>query len=225
MNRQVVNLNLKLYDHDLVVLTWGNASIIDRKINKVYIKPSGVNVYDLKTENVSVVDLDGNLLSGKKPSVDVQTHLELYKGFDNITTVIHTHSLYCTVFAQLQEDIPCLGTTHADYFYGSIPVVDNLDSDLIINDYEKNTGIGIVKYFNENNINPMDIPAALVPRHGVFAWGANPTTAFENAFVAEHVAKMAYMQRQYDCIAEPIDQTLLDKHFLRKHGSTKYYGQ
>jgi L-ribulose-5-phosphate 4-epimerase len=225
LERNTVRLNKQIVDKGLVILTWGNGSIIDPEQKQIYIKPSGINVKQLTETDISVVDFDGHTIRGKKPSVDTQTHIELYKGFKGIGSVIHTHSLYCTIFAQLQEDIPCLGTTHADYFYGDIPVVDPLDDDQINNDYEKNTGISIVKYFTSNKIDPLHIPAALVPRHGVFVWGRNDLEAMENAIAAEHVAKMAYMQRQYDCIAEPIHQTLLDKHFLRKHGDTKYYGQ
>ena len=222
--KHIIQLNRRILEEGLVVLTWGNASIIDRTNSEVYIKPSGIDVHNMTEDDVSVVDLKGNLLRGKKPSVDIPTHLELYKKFP-ADCIIHTHSLYCTIFAQLQQDIPCLGTTHADYFYGNIPVVDPLDDDQIDNDYEKNTGISIVKYFTHNKINPLHIPAALIPRHGIFVWGRDHFEAMENAIVAEHVAKMAYMQRVADPICECIDKALLNKHLLRKHGDTKYYGQ
>ena len=222
--KHIIQLNRRILEEGLVVLTWGNASIIDRTNSEVYIKPSGIDVHNMTEDDVSVVDLKGNLLRGKKPSVDIPTHLELYKKFPT-DCIIHTHSLYCTIFAQLQQDIPCLGTTHADYFYGNIPVVDPLDDDQIDNDYEKNTGTSIVEYFTRNKINPLHVPAALIPCHGIFVWGRDDAHAMENAIVAEHIAKMAYMQHVADPICESINKTLLDKHFKRKHGKSKYYGQ
>ena len=225
LETNTVRLNKQIVNRGLVILTWGNGSIIDPVQEEIYIKPSGVNTKQLTEKDISVVDFDGHTLRGKKPSVDVQTHIEIYKGFKNIGSIIHTHSLYCTIFAQLQEDIPCLGTTHADYFYGKIPVVDMLYDDQINKDYEKNTGTSIVKYFLSNKIDPLHVPAALVPCHGVFVWGRDHFEAIENAIVAEHVAKMADMQRVADPICECINKTLVDKHFLRKHGDTKYYGQ
>ena len=168
--KHIIQLNRRILEEGLVVLTWGNASIIDRTNSEVYIKPSGIDVHNMTEDDVSVVDLKGNLLRGKKPSVDIPTHLELYKKFPT-DCIIHTHSLYCTIFAQLQQDIPCLGTTHADYFYGNIPVVDPLDGDQIDNDYEKNTGTSIVKYFTRNKINPLHVPAALIGeyKNGIYA--------------------------------------------------------
>ena len=236
--KHVIELNKRILEEGLVVLTWGNASVIDRANSEVYIKPSGIDVHSMTEDDVSVVDIKGNLLRGKKPSVDTPTHLELYKNF-NTNCIIHTHSLYGTVFAQARSAIPCLGTTHADYFYGDIPCVDLLPPDSIKKNYEKNIGTGIINFFNTNKIAPLRIPACLIPCHGVIVWGPSPVQTFENAVVLEFVAKMAHKQIQLPQYTPPgrsvkmaeyypggeMPGHLLNKHFLRKHGKYKYYGQ
>ena len=221
-----VKLNRNIVEHGLVKLTWGNGSVFDRDNETVYIKPSGVDVFDMIVNDISNVNMDGVHLSGKKPSVDTDIHLELYKSvtFNSINSIVHTHSKYCTIFAQMQSDIPALGTTHADYFYGAIPVVDQLTPDEIENDYEKNTGRSVVNHFIKNKINPLSIPAALLPQHGLLTWGETADKALENAIVAELCAEMAYKQLQL-CSKKHMNNHLLNKHFLRKHGTTKYYGQ
>tara|TARA_R100000808_G_C2134765_1_gene143266 strand:+ start:817 stop:1503 length:687 start_codon:yes stop_codon:yes gene_type:complete len=223
--QKLVKINKRLEEEKLVIFTWGNASF--RHDKDVYIKPSGVSFSDLTEEKISQVDLETEMhLSGLKPSVDTPTHLVLYRAFPEVKAVIHTHSKYCTIFAQAKTSIPCLGTTHADYFYGEIPVVEALNKQEIENEYEKNTGLKIIQYFKEKNISPLDVPAALSPSHGVFVWGNSLDTAIKNAIVLENIAEMAYKTVSL-CYNQPIefDKNLLDKHFLRKHGSQKYYGQ
>lgn len=197
----------------------------------MYIKPSGVPFADLTAKDMSTVDLKtGRHIKGKKPSVDAPTHLALYNAFPDINSIIHTHSKYCTIFAQAQLDIPCFGTTHADYFYGPIPVVGELTKEEVEKDYEKNTGLKIIDHFAAEDISPMSVKAALSPSHGVFVWGSTMEEALECAIVLENIAEMAYKtlvltrpmryNRTVNC-----DSALLDKHFLRKHGDKKYYGQ
>ena len=229
LKRATVNLNKRIVEAGLVKLTWGNGSIIDRETSTVYIKPSGVDVGDLADDQVSVVDISGSHLFGLKPSVDTDIHLELYRAHDSIGSVVHTHSKYCTIFAQMKRCIPALGTTHADHFYGDIPVVHELLESQITKDYERNTGKSVVEFLKASNINPMNIPAALLPLHGVLTWGETSTKALENAIAAEICAEMAYKQLLFDRTEmrqyPSIDKNLLDKHFLRKHGKGRYYGQ
>jgi len=227
IKEKVVEINKKLSDSGLVILTWGNASAISEE--KIFIKPSGVPFSDLESKMVSEVDLrSGRVLGGLKPSVDTNIHIELYKSFDNVGGIIHTHSTYSTVFAQAKLSIPFLGTTHADYFYGDIPVIADLPDYNIRNDYERNIGKAIVKYFDKNKIDPNKMQAALIPSHGTMVWGETIDKAYENAIVLEEIAKLAYMTLNlediYGKLSKP-SKTLLDKHFFRKHGDSKYYGQ
>ena len=227
--RDTVNLNRRIVEAGLVKLTWGNGSVIDRKTSTVYIKPSGVDVDDLVDNQVSVVDISGSHLSGLKPSVDTDIHLELYRAHESIGSVVHTHSKYCTIFAQMKCCIPALGTTHADHFYGDIPVVHELLESQIKKNYERHTGKSVVEFLKASDIDPMNIPAALLPLHGVLTWGETSTKALENAIAAEICAEMAYKQLLLGRVemspAVGIHKNLLDKHFLRKHGRGKYYGQ
>jgi len=222
LKEQLVKTNKALKSEGLVIDTWGNASI--RIDDKMYIKPSGVPFEELEVNQLSLVSLaNGQHIEGNKPSVDSPTHYILYKNFKHINAIIHTHSKYCTIFAQAHMSIPCLGTTHADYFYGDIPIVNELDTKDIVNDYEYNTGLKIVEHFNKNNICPLNMQAALLPSHGVFIWGTNLTSALQNAIVLEYVAELAYKTLPFH--RHRLNPNLLDKHFLRKHGDKKYYGQ
>lgn len=224
LKKQVLEANLELSKQNLVIYTWGNVSAIDRESGLVVIKPSGVAYEDLKLEDFPIVDLEGNKVEGQlNPSSDTATHLELYKTFTEIGGVVHTHSPWCTKWAQAGRSIPALGTTHADYFYGEIPVTRKLTEMEIANEYEKNTGNVIIEKFK--NINPNDIPGVLVDSHGPFNWGENAHKAVENAVVMEEIAKFAYYTQSLSPNVEPIDEHLLDKHFLRKHGLNAYYGQ
>tara|TARA_R110002020_G_scaffold37124_4_gene111970 strand:+ start:11115 stop:11795 length:681 start_codon:yes stop_codon:yes gene_type:complete len=226
MLKKLIDVNRALKEEKLVMFTWGNASCRSYE-NNMFIKPSGVPFDELKERDMSNVNLlTGKRIEGLKPSVDTPTHIVLYNSFPETNAVIHTHSKYCTIFAQSKMSIPCLGTTHADYFYGSVPVVSELDEQEISEDYEKNIGLKIVQHFKENNISPSSMPAALVPSHGVFVWGETLDKALKNAIILENVAEMAYKTLTL-CYNKSInfDTDLLDKHFLRKHGKNKYYGQ
>tara|TARA_R110000824_G_scaffold133839_1_gene296688 strand:+ start:303 stop:986 length:684 start_codon:yes stop_codon:yes gene_type:complete len=227
MLNKLVEVNQLLKKEGLVIFTWGNASCRFQEDNSLFIKPSGVPFELLEEKKLAKVDLTtGKHLEGLKPSVDTPTHLVLYNAFPEINAIIHTHSKYCTIFAQAKHDIPCLGTTHADYFYGDIPVVDELNEQEIEEDYEENTGIKIVEYFQDHDISPESLPAALSPSHGVFVWGKSLDEALQNAIILENIAEMAYKTKQL-CYNKYItfDNCLLNKHFLRKHGNKKYYGQ
>jgi len=218
LKRRVLNANLAIAKYNLTVLTWGNASEIDRIEGIVAIKPSGVEYGDMTASDIVIVDLNGAVVDGKlKPSSDTPTHLELYKSFPNIGGVAHTHSRWATVFAQNMCSIPAYGTTHADYFYGAIPCTRLLTDDEINENYELNTGRVIV----ECSIYPDDIPAALVAGHAPFLWGKNASEAVCNAAVLEEVAFMAWHMEN----REAMQQTLLNKHYNRKHGRDAYYGQ
>jgi len=222
--KQVLDANKWIVEKKLVELTWGNVSYFDRNQGKIYIKPSGVNLAKATPDDVSEITLDGRLISGKKPSVDTPTHLEIYKNFDRVDCVIHTHSKYCTIFAQSNISIPCLGTTHADYFYGDIPCIDHTDVIDTSKDYERNTGKNICEHYKVNKINPLYVGVCLVKGHGVFCWGKGIEKTLERAFVSEALAEMAYKTLILNPCAE-LQPHILDKHFLRKHGDKKYYGQ
>ena len=223
LKEEVLQANLALKDYGLACLTWGNASGIDRESGLVVIKPSGVSYREMKAEDMVVVDLQGRIVEGKlNPSSDTPTHLELYRSFPAIGGVVHTHSVYATAFAQAHREIPALGTTHADHFYGSIPCTPDMTDGEIATDYEKNTGVVIVRRFA--GLDPMQIPAVLVASHGVFTWGENATGAVENALVAEKTAEMAYLSLTL-APEQPISRALLDRHYFRKHGAGATYGQ
>ena len=223
LKQEVFEANLKLVKHGLVILTWGNASAITPDRQYVVIKPSGVDYATMRADQMVVVDLDGNPVEGDlRPSSDLPTHLELYKAFPEIGGITHTHSRWATVFSQAGAPIPALGTTHADVFYGPVPVTRKLTEQEIRGAYEKETGKVIVETFLDRN--PNEIPAVLVHSHGPFIWGKNAMKSVENAITLEEVAMMAYYTLQITPTAQ-IQQTLLDKHFLRKHGANAYYGQ
>ena len=223
LKEEVLRANLALRDYGLVCLTWGNASGIDREKGLVVIKPSGVAYDVMKTEDMVVLDLRGNVVEGKlNPSSDAPTHLELYRSFPTLGGVVHTHSVYATDFAQAHRPIPALGTTHADHFYGDIPCTPDMTEEEIEGPYELNTGKVIVRTLE--GIDPETVPAVLVASHGVFTWGSNARKAAENALVAEKTAEMAYLALTV-APEQKISQALLDRHFLRKHGANAYYGQ
>lgn len=223
LKESVYLANRLLKDSGLVVLTWGNVSQIDRESGHIVIKPSGVSYDTMKTSDMVVVDLEGNVVEGTlRPSSDLPTHIELYKAFPEIGGITHTHSRWATIFAQAGVPIPALGTTHGDVFYGTIPVTRKMTEQEIQGKYEKETGKVIVETFRA--INPSEIPAVLVHAHGPFIWGKDAMKSVENAITLEEVSMMAYYTLQLNANAQ-IQQALLDKHFLRKHGANAYYGQ
>jgi len=223
LKNKVCQANLELVEHGLVLFTWGNVSAIDREKGLVVIKPSGVSYDNMKPEDMVVVDLEGNIVEGDyKPSSDTATHIVLYENFKDIGSIVHTHSQWATIWAQAGESVPALGTTHADYFYGSIPCTRKLTANEIETAYEKETGHVIVETFRQ--LDPTAIPGVLVNNHGPFAWGKNAHEAVHNAVVMEAVSKMAYYTLKINRVPS-IDQQLLDKHYLRKHGNNAYYGQ
>lgn len=222
LKEKVYKANLDLVKNGLVLFTWGNVSAIDRKSGYVVIKPSGVKYEDMKSEDMVVVDLDGDIKEGTlNPSSDMPTHLELYKAHREIGGIVHTHSTFATAFAQSGRDIKAYGTTHADYFYGDIPCARSLTENEMI-EYEKNTGVVINETFANKDV--VAIPACLVKNHGVFAWGKDADEAVYHATVAEEVAKMAYITETLGC-NERLPQYIADKHYNRKHGKDAYYGQ
>jgi len=224
IKRRVLKANLLLPKYDLVTFTWGNVSEIDREKELVVIKPSGVPYDELTKDKLVIVNLEGETVEGDlKPSSDTATHLELYKNFPEIGGIVHTHSPWATSWAQAGQGIPCFGTTHADHFYGQIPCTREMRNNEIEENYEKETGKVIVETFREKNEN--DIQAVLVNSHGPFVWGSDAEQAVKNSVVLEEIAKMAYRTVQLDKNKSSINSTLLDKHFLRKHGKDSYYGQ
>ena len=223
LKEQVFQANLDLVKHGLVIFTWGNVSGIDREKGLVVIKPSGVSYEKMQASDMVVVDLEGNVVEGNlKPSSDTPTHLVLYKSFQNIGGVVHTHSEWATSWAQAGKGIPAIGTTHADYFYGEIPCTRKMTKAEIEGEYEKETGTVIVERFK--NLNADMIPGVLVNNHGPFSWGRNADDAVHNAVVMEEVAKMTFRSITLNP-SVTMDQVLLDRHYLRKHGKNAYYGQ
>lgn len=223
LKEQVCRANLDLVTHGLVIFTWGNVSGIDREKGLVVIKPSGVSYDNMKPEDMVILDLDGNIIEGKyKPSSDTATHLVLYRNFKNIGGIVHTHSEWATSWAQAGKGIPAVGTTHADYFYGEIPCTRKMTDEEIKGEYELETGNVIIESFE--GLNPDYVPGVLVNNHAPFSWGKNADDAVHNAVVLEEVAKMTFRSLQLNANTE-MSQTLLDKHFLRKHGKDTYYGQ
>ena len=224
LKKQVLEANLLLPKHGLVTFTWGNVSGIDRERGLVVIKPSGVPYDGMTVEDMVVVDLDGKVVEGKwKPSSDTPTHLALYKAFPACGGIVHTHSRWATTFAQAKYSIPALGTTHADYFYGEIPCTRPMTDEEIQGDYELETGNVIIETFRDRD--PAAVPAVLVCSHGPFAWGTDAMNAVHNAVVLEECAFMAWHAMTLSPGIAPMQQTLLDKHYLRKHGTNAYYGQ
>ncbi len=226
LKQQVFEANMQLPKHGLVTFTWGNVSGIDRASGLMVIKPSGVEYDVMCAKDMVVVELEtGKRVEGRlKPSSDTPTHVELYKAFSEIGGVVHTHSRWATIFAQSGRGIPALGTTHADYFYGEIPCTRRMTPEEIRGEYEKETGTVILERFLD--LSPQDMPGVLVHSHGPFTWGTDPTNAVHNAVVLEECAMMAWHNLALSgCTIEPMQQELLDKHYLRKHGVNAYYGQ
>ena len=226
LKQRVLEANLLLPKFGLVTFTWGNVSGVDRERGLVVIKPSGVPYEGMTAEDMVVVDLDGQVVEGKyRPSSDTPTHMELYKAFPGVGGVVHTHSSYATSWAQAGRDVPCYGTTHADYFYGPVPCLRCLTQAEIDEAYERNTGKLIVSEFARLSLDPAAVPGVLCKNHGPFTWGKEPFEAVHNAVVLEECAKMAYRTEQIAPGVQPAPQALQDKHYFRKHGKNAYYGQ
>jgi L-ribulose-5-phosphate 4-epimerase len=226
LKKEVLEANLQLPKHGLVTFTWGNVSGINRDYGLVVIKPSGVPYEELTLEDMVVVDLEGNIIEGtKRPSSDTPTHLALYRSFEHVGGIVHTHSPWATAWAQAGRSIPALGTTHADYYYGEIPCTRILTKEEVTRAYELETGNVIIETFETGGIDPLAMPGVLVSNHAPFCWGKDANQAVHNAVVLEEVAKMALHTFQLNPQIEHIDQFLLDKHYLRKHGVNAYYGQ
>ncbi len=223
LKEEVFRANLDLLKHGLVIMTWGNVSGIDRAEGLMVIKPSGVSYDEMRADDMVVTDLEGNIVEGRlKPSTDAPTHRALYKAFPAVGGIVHTHSTHATAWAQACRPIPCLGTTHADHFHGTVPVTRKLTPEEVAGDYEYNTGLVITETLA--GADPLFMPAILVASHGPFAWGTTPAGAVYNAVVLEEVARMAAITASLADVKE-IDKYLLDKHYLRKHGKDAYYGQ
>lgn len=226
LKEEVCRANLLLPKYNLVTFTWGNVSGIDRSAGLVVIKPSGVEYDTMTPEDMVVVDLDGKRVEGRwKPSSDTATHVALYRAFPTLGGIVHTHSRWATSFAQAGRGIPAYGTTHGDYFYGEIPCTRTMTPEEIGGDYERETGNVIIETFRTRGIDPEQVPAALVHSHGPFSWGKNPREAVHNAVVLEECAFMALQALTLNPQLPPMQQALLDKHYLRKHGKNAYYGQ
>lgn len=227
LKEKVCEANLDLVREGLVIQTWGNVSGIDREKGLVVIKPSGVSYGDMKPEDMVVVSLqNGQVVEGTlRPSSDTPTHLVLYRAFPKLGGVVHTHSMFATAWAQAKKDIPAFGTTQADYWYGGIPCTRLMHKDEIAGAYEAKTGDVIVETFESRKIDPMQVPSVVVASHGPFAWGTTPHDAVHNAVVMEFVARLASETLRIAPETGPMQQELLDKHFLRKHGPGAYYGQ
>lgn len=226
LKQQVYLANMELPKRKLITFTWGNVSGFDKKTGYFVIKPSGVEYDALTPDDMVVMDLEGNKIEGKyKPSSDTATHIELYKAFPGLGGIVHTHSSFATSWAQAGRDLPCYGTTHADYIYGAVPCARSLTEEEIAEAYEKNTGKVIIETFRERNLDPMQVPCVLCTKHGSFTWGKDAMDAVHNAVVLEECAKMAAFTELINREVKPADQCLMDKHFLRKHGANAYYGQ
>ena len=224
LRKAVCEANIELQRQKLVIYSWGNVSGIDRAAEVVAIKPSGVSYDELTPDKMVLLDLDGKVVkSDLKPSSDTPTHLELYRNFKAVGGICHTHSANATMWAQACREIPCYGTTHADFFYGPVPLTEVMTKDEIKSDYELNTGKVIVRRFA--GIDPIQIPGVLVANHGPFTWGKGPAEAVESAVVLERIAAMALGTIRANPNQKAISQALLDKHYLRKHGKNAYYGQ
>jgi L-ribulose-5-phosphate 4-epimerase len=224
LREEVLEANLEIVRRGLVLYTFGNASGFDKESGLVAIKPSGVPYEKLTPDDMVITDLAGHVLEGSlRPSSDLATHLALYRAFEGIGGVVHTHSRYATAWAQAQREIPCFGTTHADYIRGPIPVTENLRANEVESEYELNTGLAIVRLFE--SLNPREVPGVLVAGHAPFVWGPTPADAAHNAVIVEELAHMAFVTLAVNPVAMPINNSLRDKHFLRKHGAAAYYGQ
>jgi len=225
LKQRVLNANLMLPKYGLVTFTWGNVSEIDRNLGVIAIKPSGVEYDAMGVDDIVVVDLDGNRIEGKlNPSSDTATHIELYKAFPHVGGVVHTHSRSATIWAQAGIDIPALGTTHADYFYGDIPCTRKLTQTEIAGEYEKNTGLVVIEEFHQRKIDPQAVPSVIVSGHAPFSWGKDALDAVHNSVVLEEISAMALATRSLNSGIK-IQPELSDKHYNRKHGVDAYYGQ
>ena len=226
LKERVYKANMELPEKGLILYTWGNVSGIDREKGLIVIKPSGVEYKGMKASDMVVVDLFGNVVEGYlNPSSDTATHIELYKAFEEIGGIVHTHSTWATIWAQSGRDIKAYGTTHADYFYGSVPCTRKMKKEEIEGEYEKETGKVIVETYKERDLNPLYVPGVLVYSHGPFTWGKSPEEAVHNSVVLEEIGRMAASMEMFNEKTESMQQELLDKHFLRKHGANAYYGQ
>lgn len=226
LKEEVFQANLDLTKHGLVKFTWGNASAFDKESGLFVIKPSGVDYETMKASDMVVVDLDGNVVEGDlRPSSDTPTHAVLYKHYPEIGGIAHTHSTWATIWAQAGLDVPAMGTTHADTFYGSIPCARFLTQEEIDRGYEEETGNVIVETFEERGLDVLEVPAVLLRGHAPFTWGKDVQSAVVNSVVLEEVAKMNLFARELNSFAEVLPQRVLDKHYLRKHGEDAYYGQ
>lgn len=224
LKQEVCAANLKLVEYGLVVLTWGNVSTVTEDRKYMVIKPSGVDYAVMTPEQMVVTDMDGNVVEGElRPSSDAETHLELYRAFPTVKSVVHTHSRYATAMAQAERSLPCYGTTHADTFYGEVPCTRHLTAQEVEEAYERNTGVVIAETFRDRD--PEAVPAVLVCKHGPFAWGGSCRKAVENALILEETARLALLTEQLQPGVAPAPQYLLDKHYFRKHGANAYYGQ
>jgi L-ribulose-5-phosphate 4-epimerase len=216
--------NMELHRRGLVLYTWGNVSQLDREQGVFAIKPSGVPYERLSADDMVVVDLENAIVAGKlKPSSDTRTHTHLYRHFDSIGGITHTHSTYATAWAQARQAIPCFGTTHADYAYGAIPCTAVMSNEQITRDYEEETGVQITDAFAERN--PVETPMVIVAGHAPFSWGKDAAESVYHAVVLEEIARMAYLTKMIDCAIGPLKQEIVDKHYQRKHGKDAYYGQ
>ena len=226
LKEEVCRANLLLPKYHMVTFTWGNVSAIDRESGLFVIKPSGVEYDGMKPEDMVVVDLEGNVVEGRyRPSSDTETHRAFYLNFPDIGGVVHTHSTFAVGWAQAGRDIPALGTTHGDYFHGAIPCTRRMTPEEIAGEYELETGNVIVEEFRQRGLDPNRVPGVLVHSHGPFAWGSDAENAVHNAVVMEEVAKMAFLSTMINPDVLPMQQELLDRHYLRKHGPGAYYGQ
>jgi len=226
LKAQICQANIALVEEGLVRLTWGNVSGIDRDKGIFGIKPSGVSYTDLTPSDIVLVDLEGAKVEGEmNPSSDTKTHLHLFREFEDIGGVTHTHSPYATMFSQAGRELPCLGTTHADHFYGTVPVARFLTPEEVESDYEHHTGVAIVERFRELDLKPMEMPGVLQHGHAPFTWGKNAMDSVKNSVALEMCSMMALQTWQLNADAEPIPAHILDKHYLRKHGPGAYYGQ
>ena len=226
LKQQIVDANKQLVTAGLVTLTWGNVSGIDRSTGLVAIKPSGVDYDALTPDNLVVVNLEGDVVEGDlRPSSDTATHLELYRNFSDIGAVVHTHSPQATAFSQAGKPLPCLGTTHADHFYGEVPVARALTPEEVDQGYEHATGVSIVERFRELDLNPIEMPAILLKHHAPFTWGKTPQYAVDNGIALEMCCSMALKTWQLNPDAGEIPRHILEKHYQRKHGKDAYYGQ
>ncbi|AYA66192.1 MULTISPECIES: L-ribulose-5-phosphate 4-epimerase [unclassified Alteromonas] len=224
LKREVFEANMELQRRNLVIYTFGNVSQIDRDKGVVAIKPSGVAYEDMKPEDIVVVDLENNIVEGTmRPSSDTKTHTHLYRAFDSIGGVTHTHSTYATAWAQAKQSIPCLGTTHADYVYGDITCTRELTDEQVNGDYEEETGVQITDAYADRD--PAEAPMVIVAGHAPFTWGKSAAQSVYHAALLEEIARMAYLTRTLDQNAAPLKRAVMDKHYLRKHGKNAYYGQ